>query len=91
MRLFNFNDEPDVTLQLLENLGCRKILTLFGIIGQVEIEIEILVYRRNYLKLPVVRHDLSGLLRIEISLARQPVMQKAPGHRAVHNSEADSR
>lgn len=31
----------DVTLQLLENLGCRKILAQFDIIGQVEIEIEI--------------------------------------------------
>lgn len=49
----------------LGNLGCRKILTLFGIIGQVEIEIEILIYRRNYLKLPVVRHNQSGLLRIK--------------------------
>ena len=61
-----------MTLQLLENLGCRKILTLFGIIGQVEIEIEILVYRRNYLKLPVVRHNQSGLLRIKISLLACP-------------------
>ena len=61
-----------MTLQLLENLGRRKILALFGIIGQVEIEIEILVYRRNHLKLPVVRHNQSGLLRIKISLLACP-------------------
>ena len=58
----------DVTLQLLEYLGCRKILAQFGIIGQVEIEIEILIYRRNHLKLSVARHNQLGLLRIKIGL-----------------------
>ena len=57
-----------MTLQLLENLGCRKILALFGIIGQVEIEIEILVYWRNHFKLSVARHNQLGLLRIKIGL-----------------------
>ena len=61
-----------MTLQFLENLGCRKILTLLDIIGHVEIEIEILVYRRNHLKLPVVRHDQPGLFRIKISLLACP-------------------
>ena len=58
----------DVTLQLLEYLGCRKILTLLDIIGQVKIEIEILIYRRNHLKLSVARHNQLGLLRIKIGL-----------------------
>ena len=59
-----------MTLQLLENLGCRKILALFGIIGQVEIEIEILVYRRNYLKLPVVRKRLRIYTIVVFSFVR---------------------
>ena len=60
----------DVTLQLLENLGCRKILALFGIIGQVEIEIEILINRRNHLKLSVARKRLRVYTIVDFSFIR---------------------
>lgn len=54
--------------QIVENLGGSQIFTLFLILNQLEIELEILVYRLSHLKLAVVLHDQLHLFRIKITL-----------------------
>lgn len=56
----------DTLLQIVENLCRRHILALRLVFHQVETHLEILLYRRNHLKLTIALHQQCCLHRVEI-------------------------